>query len=158
MTADLVAHFYSNGNMIHISRSADPGHLPPPIRVAILGYKTINMETSIQHAFQPAYNAPAINMSPWKKFIGWADRQEEHRFGWTAVSIAGHGCVFTIITVATILFTGNNFIFWPFAIAAMTIPLVANLAAMPTKVTIPLLFGSVLVDAAIIVTCLVMII
>ncbi|MCY7312016.1 MAG: hypothetical protein LH619_14665, partial [Chitinophagaceae bacterium] len=66
----------------------------------------------------------------------------------------GHGCFFTIVTVATILLTGNNFIFWPFAIAAMTIPLIVNLAALPTKITIPVLFFSVLVDLMIIALCI----
>jgi hypothetical protein len=112
------------------------------------------METSIQHAYSPSYNKPVSKIAAWKRFITWADRQEENRFGWVAFSIAGHGCAFTIITVATILLTGNNFIFWPLAIAAMAIPLVANLAALPTKITIPILFFSVLMDLVIIAICL----
>lgn len=114
------------------------------------------METSIQHVFQPTYSKTSQKQSAWKSFINWADGQEVNRFGWTAVTIAGHGCVFTIITLAAILFTGNNFIFWPFAIGAMTIPLILNLAAMPTKITIPALFVSVIADIAIIISCLAM--
>lgn len=116
--------------------------------------KTKDMETSIQHAYSPSYSIPAAKTSLWKKFINWADSQEENRFGWTAFSIIGHGCVFTVITVGIILATGNNFIFWPFAIAAMSACLIVNLAALPTKITIPVLFFSVLLDLIIIALCL----
>jgi hypothetical protein len=113
------------------------------------------METSIQHVFSPTYSKLAAKNSVWKRFIEWADRQEENRFGWTAFSITGHGCVFTVLTTLAILFTGNHFIFWPFAIGAMAACLVTNLAAMPTRITIPVLFLSLLVDLVIIGMCLV---
>lgn len=113
------------------------------------------METTIQQAFAPAYSKSTSKKSSWKRFINWADGQEENRFGWTAFSIAGHGCVFTIITVSIILATGNNFIFWPFAIAAMAASLITNLAALPTKITIPTLFATILVDIVIIAICLI---
>lgn len=113
------------------------------------------METTIQQAFTPTYSKSTTKRSLWKRFINWADGQEENRFGWTAFAITGHGCVFTIITVAVILATGNNFIFWPIAISAMSASLITNLAAMPTKVTIPTLFITVLIDLAIIAICLI---
>ena len=96
-----------------------------------------------------------IQKSLWKRFINWADGQEENRFGWAAFAIAGHGCVFTIITVAVILATGNNFIFWPFAIGAMAASLITNLAALPAKIIIPTLFITVLIDIALIAACLI---
>ena len=40
---------------------------------------------------------------------------------------------------------------WPFAIGAMAIALISNLAAMPTKYTIPIFFLSVVIDIALIV-------
>ena len=100
------------------------------------------METTIKHVYAATNTSTLAKVSLWSKFINWTDKQEENRFGWTAFAIAGHGCVFTIITVATILLTGNNFIFWPFAIGAMTTCLIVNLAALPTKITIPVLFFS----------------
>lgn len=111
------------------------------------------MHTIIQKAAYSSYSRQA-RVSTWKRFIDWTQRQEEHRFAWTAIAIAGHGCVFTIITVLMILFTGNHFIFWPFAIAAMTMTVVTNLAALPTKITIPVFFFSLLIDAAIIGLCI----
>lgn len=113
------------------------------------------MQQTLQHSYTGTYHKTATRASVWKRFVTWADEQEENRFGWTAFAIAGHGCVFTIFTAAAVLFTGNNFIFWPFVIAAMAIPLIANLAALPTKITIPILFFSLVVDAAIIVLCLI---
>ena len=113
------------------------------------------METTIQKSFAPTYSQTATKKSLWKRFINWADSQEENRFGWTAFAIAGHGCVFTIITVAVILATGNNFIFWPFAIGAMAASLITNLAALPRKIIIPTLFITVLIDIAIIAACLI---
>ena len=73
---------------------------------------------------------------------------------WTAVAIAGHGCVFTILTTLAILFTGNHFIFWPFAIGAMSMTVVVNLAALPTRITIPVFFLSLIIDAVIIAVCI----
>ncbi len=92
--------------------------------------------------------------SLWKRFIKWAEGQEENRFFWLAIGIVGHGCVFTIITMMVVLSTGNNFIYWPFAIAAMAMTVVSNLAALPTKITIPIFFLSLLIDAVIILLCL----
>ena len=112
------------------------------------------METTIKHAYSAASSRTSTKPSLWSKFINWADKQEENRFGWTAFAIAGHGCVFTIFTVAIVLLTGNNFIFWPFAIGAMTTCLIVNLAALPTKITIPVLFFSLLLDLTIIVLAL----
>lgn len=113
------------------------------------------MHTTInQHVNSAGTSAISTHSSLWSRFMKWADGQENNRMLWTALSIAGHGCVVTIITMATILLTGNNFIFWPFALAAMTMCVVVNLAAMPTKITIPVFFFSLLIDVVIIVLCL----
>jgi hypothetical protein len=104
-------------------------------------------------AFSKEHSVSRVSL--WKKFITWADKQEENRFLWLTIGIAGHGFVFTIFTVMMIILTGNHFIFWPFAIAAMGMCLISNLAALPTKITIPVLFFSVLIDVVIIALCLV---
>jgi hypothetical protein len=113
------------------------------------------MGITIEKKYSPAYEERKTTGSAWKKFIAWTDKQEEHKFGWTAFAIAGHGCVFTILTVMIILVTGNHFIFWPFAIGAMAAVLISNLAAAPTRITIPILFFSLLIDIAIIAICIV---
>jgi hypothetical protein len=88
------------------------------------------------------------------RFLTWCHNQEENRLAWLAIAIAGHGCLFTPITLLFIMLTGNHTIFWPFAIAAMTMSVVVNLAAMPTKITIPIFLLSLIIDLYIIVNCL----
>lgn len=113
------------------------------------------MHTTVhQHTTTSGLHTANTHPGAWSRFINWADGQENNRLLWTALAIAGHGCVVTIITMATILLTGNNFIFWPFALAAMTMCVVVNLAAMPTKITIPVFFFSLLIDIVIIALCL----
>ena len=88
------------------------------------------------------------------RFINWCRGQEKNRLGWLAVIIAGHGCIITPITLLFVMLTGNNFAAWPWIIAAMGMPLVSNLAALPTKITIPLFFLSIIIDLAIIGSCI----
>lgn len=111
------------------------------------------METTLKHVYNPA-QTNSLKKNPISRFISWADNQQEKSLLWSAISIAGHGCVFTILTVMTILLTGNHFIFWPFAIGAMTMCVIVNLAALPTKITIPILFFSLLIDVVIIGMCI----
>lgn len=110
------------------------------------------MGTTLQQPF--VTDLSAAKTSPWKKFITWCESQEKYRLGWLAAALMLHGCVLTIITMFAIITTGNHFIFWPFAIAAMGMTLITNLAAMPTKITIPVFFFSILIDVAIIAICL----
>ena len=112
------------------------------------------MQTILQKTNYHSYSKEQNHITVWKKFLAWAEKQEENRFTWTAIGVAGHGCFFTIITTLMILFTGNHFMFWPFAIAAMAMVVVTNLAALPTKITIPVFFFSLLIDAVIIVLCI----
>jgi len=94
-------------------------------------------------------------VSAWRKFIDWCNSQEKYRFGWLAAALTLHGCVLTIFTMFAVVLAGNHFTFWPFIIGAMGITLIVNLAAMPTKITIPVFFLSVLVDLVIIISCIV---
>jgi len=111
------------------------------------------METTVKHLY--AHPMHTTRVSAWKKFINWCDYQEKYRLGWLAAAFTLHGCVLTIFTMFAVILAGNHFIFWPFVIAAMGVTVVTNLAAMPTKITIPVFFFSVLVDLAIIISCLV---
>ena len=112
------------------------------------------MQTTIRHSISHSYDHPVSLRKFWNRFINWTDKQEENRFGWSAGIITGHGCVFTVITVIAIVFTGNHFIFWPFAIAAMTACLVVILSAMPTRIIIPVFLFSLLIDLVVIILCI----
>jgi hypothetical protein len=107
---------------------------------------------------QPSYTAGHFQAEAKSnvihRFFAWCEKQEENRLLWLGFIVGGHGCVFTPITLFLIIFSGNSFVLWPFAIAAMTMTLVSNLAAMPTKYTIPIFFLSLVIDVMIIVNCI----
>jgi hypothetical protein len=111
------------------------------------------MNTTMHHPAN-AISRSSNRTSYVTRFVNWTKEQEKNRILWLAVAIVGHGCVITILTMFAILFSGNNFIFWPFAIAAMAMSLVVNLAALPTKITIPIFFLSVLIDVIIVAICI----
>lgn len=111
--------------------------------------KIINMQT-IQHPYQPAYLATEKKQSFISRFFDWCESQEKSRFGWVAVIIALHGCVLAPITALSITLGTNHIAYWGVAIGAMAMALVANLAAMPTKITIPVFFFSILLDVIVI--------
>jgi hypothetical protein len=102
-----------------------------------------------------AYNNTSIARTGYfSRFINWCEDQERFHFGWVAGILAGHGCVMTPITMFAIVLSGNSMFFWVLALAAMCTSLVTNLAAMSTKVTIPVFFASILLDLTIIGLCL----
>ena len=105
---------------------------------------------TIQQAYRPVQLSIAKKENVFTRFIEWCAGQEKFRFGWVAAIIAIHGCVITPITVLTIAATHNNIASWGVTIGAMGMSLVTNLSAMPTKITIPVFFASVLIDLALI--------
>lgn len=107
---------------------------------------------TLQHAQSQSqsFSTPALKISVPTRFFKWCTGQEEHRLAWLAAILAIHGCILTPITVLAVFAGGNSIIMWPFAIGAMAIALISNLAAMPTKYTIPIFFLSVVIDVALI--------
>ena len=84
------------------------------------------------------------------RFMTWAENQQENRFAWLGIALAVHGCFLTPLTVMIVMTTTYNFTLFMAGIVAMAIALVTNLAALPTKITIPAFFLSVAMDLAII--------
>ncbi|MFT3932184.1 MAG: hypothetical protein QM726_01105 [Chitinophagaceae bacterium] len=91
--------------------------------------------------------------SLFSQFINWCNGQEERRFMWLGLALAGHGCLLTPLTVMAIIMSGNSLPLFMLAIGAMAIALVVNLAAQPTKISIPILLLTVLIDLGIIISC-----
>lgn len=106
---------------------------------------TINPTVAVTHLSQ------AGQPSLFTKFMTWCQNQQEDRLLWLGIALAGHGCVITPITVFFIVMAGLSFPLFMIALLSMAMALVANLAALPTKITIPVLLLSVLVDAAVLV-------
>ncbi|HEX7904728.1 MAG TPA: hypothetical protein VF487_12685 [Chitinophagaceae bacterium] len=109
---------------------------------------------SLQQTYPHTYKKSISISTAWKRFINWSSKQEENRLLWLGISVIGHGCILTVATVGAIVLSGNNFIFWPFVIGAMTMTLVTHIAALPTRITIPVFFLSVLIDIVIIAICI----
>jgi hypothetical protein len=112
------------------------------------------METTFQPVIVTGHTDRVERKPIILKFINWCKGQEKNRLGWLGGILALHGCVLTPITLFAIILSGTYFPFYIAALAAMGMAVVTNLAAMPTKITIPVFFLSVLIDIAIITGCI----
>lgn len=93
-------------------------------------------------------------VSRYTRFYNWCCEQEESRFMWLILAYLGQIGLALPATLAAILFLGgNNFSLWILA-CVINVPVLAiNLAAQPTKVTLPALFFAWIADAIIILSC-----
>ena len=112
------------------------------------------MATIINQTIGNTFSTTAEKTSITQRFMTWAKDQERNRLLWVGLALAGHGCIITPLTVMAVLLAGTNLFLFILALVAMGASLVTNLAAMPTKVTIPVFFLSILVDLAIIISCI----
>jgi hypothetical protein len=108
----------------------------------------------MQQTITTSISQQETNTSVFSKFINWCEGQEKNRFTWLAAALVGHGCALTPITLFTIILSGNLLFFWIIAIIAMMTALVTNLAAMPTKYTIPAFLFSIIIDLTIMISCI----
>ncbi|MFT3678735.1 MAG: hypothetical protein QM791_00595 [Ferruginibacter sp.] len=96
------------------------------------------------------YAEPVQAVSFFKRFINWCASKEEKRFLWQGVTLTVHGCILTPIAMLAALLAGvDSYLYIP-VIAAIAITFITNLAALPTKITIPVFFLSVLIDLGVI--------
>jgi hypothetical protein len=104
---------------------------------------TINPTVGVAHLSQTQH--PSL----YGKFMTWCENQQEDRLLWLGIALTSHGCVITPITILFIVIAGLSFPLFMIALLSMTMALVANLAALPTKITIPVLVLSVAIDVAV---------
>jgi hypothetical protein len=105
---------------------------------------------SYQQHINIKYAKVSNGTSLLKRFINWCNGQEQYRFGWLAAILSLHGCVLAPLTLFLISMGGMNMVLFAAVIVAMAMTLVTNLAAMPTRVTIPVFIISLLIDAVVI--------
>lgn len=110
------------------------------------------METTFNQTVPAAY-AEESKISLLKKIMNWCKNQDKNRLLWLGIALTAHGCIITPITIMAVLFAGNNIFLFVLALVAMGATLVTNLAAMPTKITIPVFILSTLIDIVIILSC-----
>ncbi len=84
-------------------------------------------------------------------FLDWCGNQRQNNLFWLAISLTLHGCLITPFTIGIILFSGSSLVLFILAFCSMCMVLVTNLAALPTRITIPFFFFSILLDLMIIV-------
>jgi hypothetical protein len=117
------------------------------------GLKLNNMSTTISHAQGvAAYRPAAGNPSFIERFVDWATKEDvKHHIGWVGFSIIAMTAVFFPVTMAAILFNGASFGLIVAAMVPLVLVFVTNLAALPTRYTIPFFFVGVLAELIIIV-------
>ena len=109
--------------------------------------------TTLIQTIAVSYSEKISKVSLIERFLNWCKDQDRNRLLWLGIALSAHGCIITPITVMAVLFAGTNMFLFILAILAMGATLVTNLAAMPTKVTIPVFILSTLIDIAIIFSC-----
>jgi len=102
-------------------------------------------------SFNHSYTKPTDSLSFIKRFVNWCASRQEKRLVWASVTLSLHGCVLTPIAMVIAMLGGvEHNLFIP-VIIAIAMNLVVNLAALPTKISIPVFFLSLLVDLGVIV-------
>ena len=95
------------------------------------------------------------NTGFFAKFLSWCETQDSDRFLWLGISLFAQVGLTLPVTVYAILFFGGNSLFLWIIATAVNIPvLVLNLAALPTRTTLPFVFFGWLTQFAIIIYCI----
>ena len=89
--------------------------------------------------------------SLYTTFMNWCNNQQHNRLLWLGIALMGHGCILTPLTVVAALLAGTNLVLFTLATAAMAMVLVVNLAALPTRITIPVFILSIFIDLGIVI-------
>ena len=108
----------------------------------------------LQHGTLQHYRNEPVSVIT--KFNAWTKKKKKSRFLWLALGFVVHRCVIAPIAIIFVGLAGNNLAMFMTVFVAMGATLVVNLAAMPTKITIPVFFFSILVDVGIIASCFMM--
>jgi hypothetical protein len=102
------------------------------------------------------YREAKAHTNIFSRLFEWCEKQESNRFLWLGLTFfAQIGLTVPLTAYSIIFFGGNTFLLW-IILCTVNVPvLVLNLAAMPTKTTLPLLFFAWLTQAALILFCVV---
>ena len=113
------------------------------------------MHTALEQSINTTFTQTSTSNTLWSKFMNFCKGQEQNRLLWLGIALAAHGCIITPLTVMAVLLAGTNFFLFIAAFVAMGMSVVTNLAAMPTRITIPVFILSILIDIAIVVATIV---
>lgn len=103
-----------------------------------------------------SYNNKLIKRNNIARFFAWCASQEEKRLMWIGITLPLQACIFAPATLAIALLAGIHFSLFIPIIAALVLTFITNLAALPTKITIPVFFLAVLVDIGVMIAAFAM--
>ena len=86
------------------------------------------------------------------RLTAWIISEEKNRIAWVGISITVMSAIFFPITMSAILFNGAVFPLIMGAMASLALVVITNLAALPTKYTIPAFLLGILTNVVLIVT------
>jgi len=112
------------------------------------------MESIIQPSY-PSYEEIHKSKGIVLRFLDWCEDQNKNRLFWLALTLFGFGCFLTPFTILAMVTSSNSTLLWSLGTAAMAGPLIVNLAALSTRITIPFLFLGLLIDIVVVLNCLV---
>ena len=108
---------------------------------------TISTSPTLHH-----YSLSKEKKSFVSRFIQWATNEDaEYHVAWVGISITSMAAIFFPLTMSVILLNGAAFGLIIVAMVSLALVVITNLAAMPTRYTIPIFLLGVLIDVAAIV-------
>ena len=109
-------------------------------------FSSITIDQQKTTSFLPLFGRDNI----LQRFMKWAEDQNSNRLFWLGVALLAHASLLTPFTAMAVMVTSNNFALVMASLSAMGLALVTNLAALPTKVTIPAFFLSIVIDVVVV--------
>jgi hypothetical protein len=79
-------------------------------------------------------------------FFQWSEKEEKNRIAWLGVSVMLMTAIFFPVTMVAILIHGGSFKLIIGAMFSLILVVIPNLAALPTKYTIPAFFAGMVLD------------
>lgn len=116
----------------------------------------MTMEATLNPTIAANYQQRIFRPSIFTTFFQWCTAQNENRLLWLGLIITAQGCILTPFTAIAVYFGGGSLFLFMITFIAMGIALVTNLAAMPTKYTLPLFLVSVVIDFGVVISCILM--
>ena len=96
------------------------------------------------------YSTSNPNTSKISRFFSWAAAEDEkHHIGWIGISVMTMTSGIFPLTMYIIMINGGSFGLIMGALVSLAMVVVTNLAALPTKYTIPFFFLATLIDVAV---------
>ena len=80
------------------------------------------------------------------RFLDWTKKEEKNHIAWVGISITAMSAIFFPVTMSAILFNGAIFTLIIGAMISLAAVVITNLAALPTKYTIPALLLGIVMD------------